>query len=73
MGCAKAWTPVEMLEDLLREAADGSVDLAGAIVIFPGQMHPDDDVIKVNVRKAGINSDDEMVMLRAALRESVGL
>lgn len=71
MGCAKAWSPIEMLEDLLREARDGTIDLDGAIVIFPTSSP--DDLLRAEVRRAGVNSDDELVLLRAALRNITGL
>jgi len=68
---AKAWTPREMLEDLLREDEAGLIDLSAAIVIFPTATT--EDRIEVEIRKAGVNIDDELVMLRSAFKQSAQL
>lgn len=66
-GCAKAWTPLEMLEDLLREARAGTIDLTSAIVVFP------DGNGQNLIRRAGMNRDEELVLLRSVYERAAGL
>ena len=69
-GDARAWTPVEMLEDALREARAGTLDLSGAILILPMNDQEDHDV---QIRRAGIDQNEEMIMIRAAMKLAAGL
>lgn len=62
-GDARSWSPIEMLEDLLREAREGTVDLTEAIIIFdtnPGEY---------SIRRAGIDPATEFLMLRHQMKK----
>jgi len=69
-GDARSWTPVEMLEDVLREARAGALDLSGAILLLPVNDKEDHDV---EIRRAGIDNAEELLMIRAAMRQAAGL
>ncbi len=62
-GSATSWSPIEMLEDLLREARAGEVDLREAVIIFG-----DGTEGKVTIRRAGVSAGNEFIMIRTAMR-----
>lgn len=67
-GDPRSWTPIEMLEDLIREAREGRVDLSQAVVVFSGSESGD-----ATIRRAGCDIKEEFVLLRTAMADCAGL